>query len=189
MGVKAASATPSRQVVDEAMLRAFYTEHIEDVQTYLTRQVGPDAGELASKAFVQFFVWWPCNPTHPNPEAALYRIVQCRLRDHLRRTRREMVLDAPELERVLARSERENGFAAVDLHVDLKQALAELTSRQQEALHLRYVADLPVATCAEVLGLKIDNMKKILKNALSALRQSPLMAAYDNTTRTREVQE
>ncbi|MDH6222788.1 RNA polymerase sigma factor (sigma-70 family) [Streptomyces pseudovenezuelae] len=179
-----------RRVVDEAALGAFYAEHIGGLQTYLTRKTGPDtARELASQVFEQFLVWWPDNPSHPAPVAALYRIAQCRLVDHLRRQGRAMALDVPDLEQILALSGVEDDVAAVDLHVDLERALAELTRRQQEALQLRYVAELPVGTCAEVLGLGIDNMKKILKNVLRTLRDSPRMAAYDNTTRAREVQQ
>jgi RNA polymerase sigma-70 factor (ECF subfamily) len=177
-------------VLDEAALGAFYTEHIEALQTYLARKAGRDAaGELASQVFEQFLVWWPNNPSHAAPVAALYRIAQRRLVDHLRRHGRTMALDVPDLEQILARSKAEDSVAAVDLRVDLARALAELTGRQQEALQLRYVAELPVHTCAEVLGLGIDNMKKILKNALRTLRQSPRMAAYDNATWAREVQQ
>lgn len=187
---EAQRSVPPRRVVDEAALGTFYAEHIEALQTYLARKAGRDAaGELGSQVFEQFLVWWPNNPSHPAPVAALYRIAQRRLVDHLRRHGRTMALDVPDLEQILARSKAEDCVAVVDLRVDLARALAELTGRQQEALQLRYVAELPVHTCAEVLGLGIDNMKKILKNALRTLRQSPRMAAYDNTTRAQEVQQ
>ncbi|MFE7244404.1 sigma-70 family RNA polymerase sigma factor [Streptomyces sp. NPDC057580] len=61
----------------------------------------------------------------------------------------------------------------------LGAALARLDEREQQALMLRYGADLPVKECAEVLGVGIDNMKKILKAALRKLRQSLRMDGYE----------
>ncbi|MEW2570184.1 RNA polymerase sigma factor [Streptomyces sp. NPDC047070] len=177
-------------MVDEGALGAFYTEHVERLQMYIARKTGRDAAdELTGQVFEQFLLWWPNNPSHPAPVATLYRIAQCRLVDHLRRHGRTLALDRPELERILLHSTAEEGVTAVDLRVDLERALATLTGRQQEALLLRYVAELPVSTCAEFLGLGIDNMKKILKSALRTLRQSPHMAAYKSATRAGEVQQ
>lgn len=176
-------------VVDEAVLGAFYSAHVEGLLTYLTRKGGPDAAEdLANQVFEQFLLWWPDHPLHPSPVAALYRIAQCRLADHLRRLGRTLTLETRDLERALGDDGMCDEFAAVDLRMDLVWALAELTERERQALLLRHVAQLPVIECAEVLDLGIDNLKKILKKALATLRQSPRMDAYDTTERTWEEQ-
>ncbi|MGW2725513.1 RNA polymerase sigma factor [Streptomyces sp. NPDC001492] len=160
--------------VDGTMFTAFYETHIEGLLTYLARKAGLDAtGDLASQVVEQFLLWWPENPAHPAPVAALYRIAQCRLADHLRRRGRTLTLDARDLEQVPSSDAPRELFSVVDLRVDLERALAELTEDERQALLLRYVADLPVKECAEVLLLGIDNLKKILKKALRTLRQSP----------------
>ncbi|WP_326806028.1 sigma-70 family RNA polymerase sigma factor [Streptomyces sp. NBC_01788] len=78
-------------------------------------------------------------------------------------------------------------FAAVERCYDLRKALATLTGQQRQALLMKYVANLSVAECAEVLGTGVDNMKKILGKARKALRQAPGMDAYDSAGMAKEV--
>lgn len=179
-------------IIDDAELSAFYETHIEGLLTYLARKAGRGAADdLASRIFEQFLLWRPGHPDHPAPVAALYRIAQCRLADHLRRHGQTLAPEASDLEQALQPVDDGpwDGFAAVDLRLDLEQALAKLTERERQALLLRYAAQLPVKECAEVLGLGVDNMKKILSRALRTLRQSPRMNAYDTAGRGREPQQ
>ncbi|MCR3732324.1 RNA polymerase sigma factor (sigma-70 family) [Streptomyces umbrinus] len=184
----AASAAGGGREIGEAEFAAFYEENAAKLTTYLTRMAGrDDALVLVGQAFEQFFVWWPGNPGHPAPRAALYRIANCRLVDHLRRSGRMLTVEAGQLEKALIEGEHADGFAGVELRVDLERALSELSERQREALVLRYLADLPVRDCAAVLELGVDNMKKILKKALATLRTSPRMDSYTSAGRTEEV--
>ncbi|GGP00335.1 RNA polymerase sigma factor [Wenjunlia tyrosinilytica] len=186
-GIPGPPGTSALPVVDEARLAAFYRAEIDGLLTYLTRRIGrDDAGELAGQIFEEFCAWWPNTPGHPKPERTLYRIAQCRLNDRFRRRGRTLTLETSDLE-YLADSVREEGFAAVELRIDFEQALAELDERQRQALLLHHVAGFAVKECAEVLGVGIDNMKKILKQARGRLRQSPRMDAYETTATAKEV--
>ncbi|MFE4758255.1 RNA polymerase sigma factor [Streptomyces mirabilis] len=169
----------SAPAVDEAMLATFYETHEDGVFRFLARKAGPDdGGEIVSQAFEEFFAWWPEHPAHPKPVATLYRIARCRLNDHLRRLGRVEALEADDLAEAAAGVAHHDELADIVRRIDLGIALRELTERERQALGLRYVADLPVKDCAEVLEVGIDNMKKILKTALDKLRQSPRMEGY-----------
>jgi RNA polymerase sigma-70 factor (ECF subfamily) len=174
-----ASSSIGAPVVDEAMLAGFYETQVEKLFRFLARKVSQDDGrEIADQVFEEFFAWWPENPAHPKPVATLYRIARCRLNDYLRRHGRVETLEADDLTHAVADGAHHDELAEVVRRVDLAAALQELTERERQALGLRYVADLPVKDCAEVLEVGIDNMKKILKTALCKLRQSSRMESY-----------
>ncbi|SEB29896.1 Sigma-70, region 4 [Streptomyces misionensis] len=174
--------------MDEAMLEGFFEAHQGGVLRFLTSKAGPeDGGEIFSQAFEEFFEWWPKNPEHPKPVAMLYRIARCRLNDHFRRRGRVLTLETGDLAEIAARGTCPDELADLIRRVDLGRALAELTERERQALALRYLADLPVKDCAEVLGVGIDNMKKILKTASGKLRQSPHMDGYKTAGTAKEV--
>lgn len=178
------------QVVDEAMLAAFYETHAEKLFRFLARRAGQDdGGEILSQVFEEFFAWWPEHPAHPKPVATLYRIARCRLNDYLRRLGRVETLEADDLAAAAADGAHHDDLADVVRRVDLDMALRELIERERQALGLRYVADLPVKDCAEVMEVGIDNMKKILKTALNKLRQSPRMEGYQIITTAKEARQ
>ncbi|QKV90428.1 sigma-70 family RNA polymerase sigma factor [Streptomyces sp. NA02950] len=174
-------------VVDEAMFAAFYEAQVEGVFSFLARKAGrDDGGEILSQVFEEFFTWWPKNPEHSKPVGTLYQIARCRLNDHFRRSGRVLTVEADDLAKAAARETHRDELAAVVQRVDLGTALAELTEREVQALSLRYLADLPVKDCADVLGVGIDNMKKILKTALRKLRQSSRMDGYETAGTAKE---
>lgn len=53
----------------------------------------------------------------------------------------------------------------------LKQVLAQLPKRQQEAIHLRYFQELSNEEIAEVMGINYQSACKFIYTALSALRE------------------
>jgi len=169
------------------MLAAFYEAHEDGVARFLARAAGRDEGkEIFSQVFEEFFVWWPANPGHAKPVATLYRIARCRLNDHFRRSGRVLTVEADDLAKAASSAAHRDDLADVVRRVDLGTALAELTERQRQALTLRYVADLPVKDCAEVMETGIDNMKKILRTALQKLRESPRMDGYKTAQTAKE---
>ncbi|MFS8202592.1 RNA polymerase sigma factor [Streptomyces sp. CWNU-52B] len=184
----APAPAPGRQEIDEEQFAVFYEANAAKLTAFLTRMTNrDDARVLVGQAFEQFFVWWQARPGHPAPRAVLYRIANCRLIDHLRRSGRTLSVEAGQLEKALTESEHADDFAGVELRFDLERALSELSERHREALVLRYLADLPVKDCAAVLEVGIDNMKKILKRALVRLRTSPRMDSYASAGRTEEM--
>lgn len=54
--------------------------------------------------------------------------------------------------------------------LDVRAALAHLTERQRAAVVLRYVADLPLADIADVMGCASGTAKATLHQALAHLR-------------------
>jgi RNA polymerase sigma-70 factor (ECF subfamily) len=174
--------------VDEATMAAFYEVNVDQVFRYLARVAGRDDGkQLLSQVFLEFFAWWPEHPEHSKPVANLYRIARCRLIDYLRRRGRATdLLLAEDLAAAESGGGHRDELADVVRRIDLGAALRELTERERQALGLRYVADLPVKECAEILEVGIDNMKKILKTALKKLRQSPRMEGYQSPQAAKE---
>ncbi|UOB07635.1 sigma-70 family RNA polymerase sigma factor [Streptomyces sp. HP-A2021] len=176
-------------VVNEAMLASFYDAQIERLLTFLARRIGrDDAEDVASRIFEEFFAWWPGHAEHPQPVAVLYRVAQCRLVDHYRRSTVTSDAEGRIFKAVLtATASGSRDFEIIELRLDIQQGLAELPERQRQALYLKYLAELSVQECADVLGVGFDSMKKILKLALKALRESPCMDAYRTTAAAKEV--
>lgn len=182
------AGTVGRPVIGEEQLAAFYHQQTDRLSRYLARKADRnDADDLLICVFEQFFTWWPANADHANPVASLYQIANWRLADRLRRTGRELTVDPADLQEAFAAEADEGGFDAVDLRLDLSRALGELTEQQRQSLLLRYVADLSVAECAEVLGVGHENMKKILTKARALLRCSPRMETYETAAGVKEV--
>ncbi|MFD5858761.1 RNA polymerase sigma factor [Streptomyces chartreusis] len=176
-------------VIDEAACLAFYEAQIEGLLTFLARKTDAcNVDGLASDIFAAFLAYWPEHPEHPNPVALLYMIAGRRLADLWRTSGRSLSFETSDLEDALGRGAgQDDDFDAVDLRIDLTRALGDLTERQRQALLLRYVAELSVQNCADVLGVGLDNMKKILKQARQALRVSPRMDTYETTATAKEV--
>ncbi|WP_330343396.1 sigma-70 family RNA polymerase sigma factor [Streptomyces longwoodensis] len=174
--------------IDEAALAAFYEAHVDQVLRFLARAAGSrdDGEEILGQAFEEFFAWWPHHPEHPNPVATLYRIARCRLTDHLRRSGRVLTVEANDLADLADVVQHIDLATDIAQRVDLSVALTRLDERERHALQLRYGADLPVKECAEILGIGIDNMKKILKTALRKLRQSLRMDGYQTAGTAKE---
>lgn len=69
--------------------------------------------------------------------------------------------------------------APVTEHVDLAKSLAKLSSRQRQAIVLRYWEDLDLAGCADVMGVSVGSVKTHLSRAHDALRQAGELAMED----------
>lgn len=171
--------------VDEAMFRTVYEEQAERLINFLVRLVGRGvAEEVGGEVWMQFFVSWQDKPEHPNPTALLYMIARCRAVSHLRQAMRTVPVEDECLEALAGTMcSRDRGIEAAELRLDLKQALAGLPERERQAVYLHHVDGLSEADTAAVLGLKIDNVKRILKKARRALRQSPSIGSNENPER------
>jgi len=69
-----------------------------------------------------------------------------------------------------------NKAEANEIQDQIKQAVTELSPRQQQVFILRYYQDLPLREIGEMMGLQIGTIKSHLFNALRNLRQ--LLADY-----------
>ena len=75
---------------------------------------------------------------------------------------------APTVSAVASIVDDASGTVATTL--DVRAALAQLTDRQRAAVVLRYVADLPLAEIAEVMGCATGTVKATLHQALAHMR-------------------
>lgn len=175
-------------VLGDAELAEFYEAHIDKLFGFVARRTSWDDGarELTEHVFVQFFAWWQKHPDHARPVGVLYQLARWRLYDYLRRRGRMLTVEPSDLEDLVGGTD-DDDFAAVERRYDLRKALATLTEQQRQTLLLKYVAELSVAECAEVLGTGVHNMKKILGKAREALRQAPGMDAYKSAGMAKEV--
>jgi RNA polymerase sigma-70 factor, ECF subfamily len=64
----------------------------------------------------------------------------------------------------------EDATGTIATTIDVQAALAQLTDRQRAAVVLRYVADLPIAEIAEVMGCATGTVKATLHQALAHMR-------------------
>ncbi|MAE19589.1 RNA polymerase subunit sigma-24, partial [Candidatus Poribacteria bacterium] len=69
-----------------------------------------------------------------------------------------------------------NKAEANEIQDQIKQAVTELSPRQQQVFILRYYQNLPLREIGEMMGLQIGTIKSHLFNALRNLRQ--LLADY-----------
>ncbi|MCP4958322.1 MAG: sigma-70 family RNA polymerase sigma factor [Actinomycetia bacterium] len=63
--------------------------------------------------------------------------------------------------------------------VDLHKAIAGLSTRQRQAVVLRYWDDLDLAGCAEVMGVSVGSVKQHLARAHAALAATSELARED----------
>jgi len=76
----------------------------------------------------------------------------------------------------------EDGTAAVDARLALRQALARLGRRQRAVLVLRYFEDMTETQAAEMLGCSVGTVKSQTSKALARLRASaPELSAFADT--------
>ncbi|MDT0616135.1 RNA polymerase sigma factor [Streptomyces lancefieldiae] len=174
-------------MLGEEVLNEFYLLHIDKLFDFMARRASrDDARELADLVFEQFVAWWQEHADHVAPAGVLFQLARWRLNDYMRSRGRVLSVEPSDLEGLVGGTDGDD-FAAVERCHDIRKALATLTERERQALLLKYGADLSVAECAEALGERIDNMKKILKKAREALRQAPGMDAYNSAGTAKEV--
>lgn len=74
-----------------------------------------------------------------------------------------------------------DAYAAVDLRLSVRQALAELPPRQRAVVVLRFYEDLTEAQAAEALGCSVGTVKSQTAKAMARLRKHPWLAPADGT--------
>jgi len=125
------------------------------------------AEDLVQASLVKLYRAWPRLDTAAAPDAYLHRIMVNTHRSWWRaRWRREApAADLPE---------GSCGEDLADQHVlaaVVRQALGRLPRQQRAVLALRYLADLPEAEVAGVLGCSVGSVKTHAHRGLHALRE------------------
>jgi RNA polymerase sigma-70 factor (ECF subfamily) len=126
---------------------------------------GADVEAIASEALARAYVRWG-HLGHVEYRAAwVYRVASNLAHDAGRRAARAGRI-APSW------AGPESFDAAADERMDLHAALAGLSTRQRDALVLRYVVDLPLEEIAQAMSIAPATVRKHLDRALASLRSS-----------------
>lgn len=157
-------------------------EHWRDVARLARALAGPvDGDDVAQQAWAQALAAYP--PAGPLRDARAWLLVitsRCATDVHRSRARRptpvEEVPDAPAREPDPALGERAEADPA------LWAAVRGLPERQRTALALRYVADLDHAGVARALGTTPGATRRLVSDALGALRRA--LAEHEAGERT-----
>jgi RNA polymerase sigma factor (sigma-70 family) len=137
--------------------------------------LGPvDADDAWSETFLSAMKAYPDLPRDANVEAWLVTIAHRKAIDAIRAaSRRPVPTDQlPEAE-VAARPERD---------LDLVDALARLPARQRQAVAYHYLAGLPYAEVAAIVGSSTDAARRAAADGIAALRRTyPRLATAKGT--------
>jgi RNA polymerase sigma factor (sigma-70 family) len=128
---------------------------------------GVDPFDLAAEALARTYARWATLGEVENKRAWVLRVATNLAYDaRSRQARRETAGDG---RRGPAQPRFEDAVADRAL---LRPALRALPRRQREAVALHYLADLPVAEVARVMGVSIETAKTHVERGRSALRRS-----------------
>ncbi|MGV9942460.1 RNA polymerase sigma factor [Streptomyces sp. NPDC003401] len=169
---------------------AFYRAHHPKLVGYIRRRIG-DQGEaeaLAQETWIAFlrrFDYY--QQVYDNPVGPLFVIARRKVADWHKG--QEKVPDLPGddgLGERLAQiaQDRADAIGLAGLRIDLSRAVARLTPRQREALQLRYVDGLDRRAVAELMGITVDGVKKLISTAVRTLHTAQDLAAYPPPTTT-----
>ena len=141
----------------------FYASHFDEVARALVL-AGADreqARDATQEAFARALRRWRRVAAMDRPDGWVYVVAMNQLRDHWRRLQRRASA-APDT------APDEGGVLAT--RISVRDAIATLPPRQRQAVILRYLADLPIASVADAMGCAPGTAKATLHQALRALR-------------------
>jgi RNA polymerase sigma factor (sigma-70 family) len=184
-------------------MRRFYEAHHPRLRGYVSRRVGSgwkvNADDVCQEIWLVFFRKYEAHvANYDNPLKVLFPIAYCRIAEYWEKYSKsqeaptegaDLRLLAGALSAAHFGTGRGTGEEAACLRLDIGLALAELTPRQREALHLHYLDDLTVGETASLMGISENTVKKLLKTALERLRESTRLDSYQPATRPEGVSE
>ena len=143
----------------------FFRERYVEVVRSMRLMVGDHARaeELAQEAFSRACRHWRRARKLDRPVAWVYVVATNEARREWRRDQRAATTT---IEPALA----DDTTGPLATALDVRAAIAQLTDRQRAAVVLRYVADLPIAEIAEVMGCAPGTVKATLHQALARMR-------------------
>jgi RNA polymerase sigma factor (sigma-70 family) len=125
-----------------------------------------DADDAWSETFLSALAAYPELPADANVEAWLVTIAHRKAIDVVRAAGRRALPVAEPPERSHA------PIDGVDVGSDLLTALAELPAKQKQAIAYHYLADLPYAEVAGILGGSADAARRAAADGIAALRRT-----------------
>jgi RNA polymerase sigma-70 factor (sigma-E family) len=142
-----------------------------------------EAEDLVQECLLRLARKWPRVRSMEHPGAYARRVLFSLILDGgSRRARRRTELGA--VQATDGRGDAEETTLALEVQVELLQALGGLPARQRAVLVLRYFADLPVSEVARILDCSPGTVKSSTSRGLERLREAfdpaaPLQAADD----------
>jgi RNA polymerase sigma factor (sigma-70 family) len=137
-----------------------------------------DADDAWSETFLSALRAYPRLPADANVEAWLVTIAHRKAIDLVRKASRSATPVADVPDPPAEASTDGGGF-------DLAQALARLPARQRHAVAYHYLAGLPYAEVAAVMGGSTDAARRAAADGIANLRKARAASAYlDETQRT-----
>lgn len=125
-----------------------------------------DADDAWSETFLAALRAYPELPADANVEAWLVTIAHRKAIDVVRAAGRRAV-PVPE-----PPEQSHTPVDGVDLGADLLSALAELPAKQKQAIAYHYLADLPYAEVAAILGGSADAARRAAADGIASLRRT-----------------
>ncbi len=152
---------------DEAFV-ALFDANFRVVLGFLTRRVNDpaDAEELAGDVFR--VAWQKQDPAAPFGRAWLLKVASNMLTDHYRR---QGVRGDVEIA-LKRRLEEAPSRLGIDDRLELQDALAKLSAREQEVLRLTYWEGLTASEVADVLGCSTSSVWTLLTRTRAKLHAS-----------------
>lgn len=136
------------------------------------------AEELAQEALARAYRDWQHVVALERPDAWVHRVAVNLANSHFRRRRHEQAARA----RAAARERSDWSDPEPGLGPVLLGALRALTRRQREAVALRFVLDLSVASTAAHMHCAEGTVRALTAQAVFALRRDPRLAHLEEPT-------
>jgi RNA polymerase sigma factor (sigma-70 family) len=150
---------------------AIVSAHGSTVLRVCRAVLGPaDADDAWSETFLSAMKAYPDLPADANVEAWLVTIAHRKAIDVTRAAARRAipVAETPDT----ATSPAAAGDAEPDAAAELTQALAKLPAKQKQAIAYHYLAGLPYAEVAAIIGGSADAARRAAADGIAALRRS-----------------
>ncbi|WP_262387069.1 sigma-70 family RNA polymerase sigma factor [Streptomyces sp. TRM49041] len=128
------------------------------------------ADDLAQEAWVAVMRGLPCLREPERFAPWLFTIARRTVADHLRQRYRASETPVEEVEEADAVVVADDGLGGVLTTMEIEAGLSGLPPLEREVLILFHLQDLPLASCAEVLGVPPGTVKSRLHRARRMLR-------------------
>ncbi len=132
--------------------------------------LGPhaDADDAWSETFLAALQAWPQLPENTNIEAWLVRVAHNKAIDITRRQSRQAIPTDQPPDQVSTIGKPDEGYFEIWAAVNL------LSPKQRQAIAYHYLAGLPYADVAEIIGITTAAARRAAADGIKKLRQHPL---------------
>jgi RNA polymerase sigma factor (sigma-70 family) len=160
--------------LDDAVFEAAFEAHYQRVCLYALTMLrnAAEAEDAASETFDRAYRAWK-SEDGPHGPPLPWLLVICRRIVLGRRRRARLIAWLPLPEHDREPADRSGSFEAAEFRLWLQQLAGIVSSREREALTLRYVDDLGDAGAALVLGISPSGFRTLVSRAIAKLRTHP----------------